>query len=196
MKKTIIININGVIFNIDEDAYDKLQSYLDALKHYFGSKPEANEIIEDIEARIAELFLPRVSESKQSINLQDVEEIIKILGNPEDIAGASDEDFEAGSEYKSSRKSSRRLYRDTDHAMLGAFVQLAAYFAIDPVVFRLLFIALLFVGGLTFIIYIILWIAVPMAKTTAQKLEMRGENVTISNIERTFRQDINMSEII
>jgi phage shock protein PspC (stress-responsive transcriptional regulator) len=190
MKKTVIININGIVFNIDEDAYNLLQSYINDLKRYFGAKPEANEIIDDIEARISELFQTKISEGKQSINIQDVEEIIKILGNPEIIAGAEEENMEDKQEYKSSGRTNRRLYRDRDNAVLGGVCSgLGSYFSVDPVVFRLLFIIFSFIGGVTIIIYIILWAAVPAAVTSTQKLEMRGENVTIGNIERSIREE-------
>jgi phage shock protein PspC (stress-responsive transcriptional regulator) len=191
MKKTIIVTINGIIFHVDEDAYEVLQSYLDTLRHYFSAESGAAEIIEDIEARIAELFQPRISEAKQSISLQDIDEIIEILGKPEDIAGANDENYEARESHESStRKSNRRLYRDPEHSVLGGVCAgLGAYFAVDMVVFRLLFIVFLFAGGASVLVYLILWIAVPAAFTAAQKLEMHGEEVNISNIERTFRRE-------
>ncbi len=192
MKKTIIINISGIIFNIDEDAYDKLQLYLDTLKRYFGNKPESAEIVEDIEGRIAELFQPRVTETKQSINFDDVSEIIFILGKPEDIAGTGEENYEAGkdTEYEPTGKPLRRLYRDGDNSYLGGVCSgLGAYFNMDPVFFRIIFIGLIFAGGISLIIYPILWIVVPRARTAAQKLEMKGEDVTISNIERTIRDE-------
>ena len=192
MKKTIIVTINGIIFHVDEDAYEVLQSYLDTLKHYFNAESGASEIIEDIEARIAELFQPRISDAKQSISLQDIDEIIEILGKPEDIAGANDESYEQtnDSHDRSARKSNRRLYRDPEHSVLGGVCAgLGAYFAIDMVVFRLLFIIFLIAGGASVLLYLILWIAVPAAVTSAQKLEMHGEEVNLSNIERAFRRE-------
>ena len=193
MKKTIIININGIIFNIDEDAFDKLQVYLDELKRYFITIEEGKEIIEDIEARIAELMQPRISETRQSINLEDILEIIGLLGEPQDIAGTADEGFEPPlepTETKSSRKINRRLYRHPDHAILGGVCSgLAAYFNIDPVIVRILFVVFSFAWAIALIIYPILWIAIPVATTAAQKLEMRGESVTISNLERTLRDE-------
>jgi phage shock protein PspC (stress-responsive transcriptional regulator) len=192
MKKTIIINISGIIFNIDEDAYDMLQMYLETLKRYFGNKPEGAEIVEDIEGRISELFQPRISDAKQSINIDDVSEVISILGKPEDIAGAGDENFEEGkTDYSAmTSKPSRRLYRDQDNAYIGGVCSgLGAYFNIDPLFFRIIFIGLIFAGGISLIIYPILWIVVPKAVTAAQKLEMKGENVTVSNIERTVREE-------
>jgi phage shock protein PspC (stress-responsive transcriptional regulator) len=194
MKKTVIVNINGIIFHIDEDAYDKLNIYLDTLKRYFNTATEDKEIVEDIEARVAELMNPKISEAKQSISIEDIDEIIGILGNPEDIAGGSEasQEKQAYSSYHESTyspKGSRRLYRDIDHSLIGGVCSgLAAYFNIDPVIFRIIFVALIF-SGVSLIVYPILWIAVPAAVSSAQKLEMRGKNVTISNIEQQVRNE-------
>lgn len=195
MKKTVIVNINGIIFHIDEDAYEKLSIYLDTLKRYFNSANESKEIIEDIEARIVELMQPKISEAKQSISIEDIEEIISILGNPEDIAGGAEtsqekQGYSTYQEPADHTKGTRRLHRDVDHSVIGGVCSgLGAYFNVDPVIFRIIFIALIFAGGVSLIIYPVLWIAVPAAITSAQKLEMRGRDVNISNIERQVRDE-------
>jgi phage shock protein PspC (stress-responsive transcriptional regulator) len=189
MKKTVIININGIIFHIDEDAFERLSGYLDALKRYFGSNAEGQEIIADIEARIAELLQPKISDDKQSVTIEDIEELITILGRPEDIAGANEDAKTQDS--SSYGKGSRRLYRDPDNSVIGGVCGgLGAYFSIDPVIFRIIFLALLFAGGISIWVYIILWIAVPRAITASQKLEMRGENVNISNLEKKIKEEL------
>lgn len=195
MKKTVIVNINGIIFHIDEDAYEKLSIYLDTLKRYFNSANESKEIIEDIEARIVELMQPKISEAKQSISIEDIEEIIGILGNPEDIAGGAEtshekQGYSAYQEPADHAKGTRRLHRDIDHSIIGGVCSgLGAYFNVDPIIFRIIFIALIFAGGVSLIIYPVLWIAVPAALTSAQKLEMQGKNVNVSNIERQVRDE-------
>ncbi|HEX2934817.1 MAG TPA: PspC domain-containing protein [Bacteroidales bacterium] len=195
MKKTVIVNINGIIFHVDEDAYEKLSIYLDTLKRYFNTANEGKEIIEDIEARIVELMQPKISEAKQSISIEDIGEIIGILGNPEDIAGGAESSHEkqgysAYQEPADHTKGARRLHRDVDHSVIGGVCSgLGAYFNVDPVIFRIIFIALIFAGGVSLIIYPVLWIAVPAAITSAQKLEMRGRDVNISNIERQVRDE-------
>ena len=195
MKKTLIININGIIFNIDEDAFEKLQIYLDELKRYFVNIPEGNEIIEDIEARIAELMQPKISEARQSINIDDIFEIIGVLGEPKDIAGADagDEQFENDNtqkETKSARKTNRRLYRDSDNAVIGGVCSgIGAYFNLDPVAVRIIFIVLTMAAFISFLIYPILWFVIPIASTASQKLEMRGESVTISNLEKALHEE-------
>ena len=193
MKKTVIININGIVFHIDEDAYERLNGYLSSLNRYFGNSTEGGEIITDIEARIAELLQPKLSESKQSITIEDVEEILSILGSPEDIAASDNAAYENETSSQaaySGKRSSRRLYRDVENSVIGGVCSgLGAYFDIDPVFFRIIFIALIFAGGVSLIVYPILWIVVPAARTSAQKLEMRGKDINISNIERTVREE-------
>ncbi|TFG89998.1 MAG: PspC domain-containing protein, partial [Candidatus Atribacteria bacterium] len=189
MKKTIKINLNGIIFNIDDDAYEKLKSYLDTISRYFSNKQESKEIIDDIEARIAELFQERVSAENQVITLTIVNQVIDIMGNPEDIADTG----EAGDEKRSFHDSytkSKKLYRDPENSVIaGVCGGLSAYFNMDPVIFRLLFVIFFFAGGASILVYVILWIVLPKAETAAQKLEMRGEKVNVSNLEKKIREE-------
>lgn len=189
MKKTVIVNISGIIFHIDEDAFEKLSAYLDALHRYFDRQAEGKEIVADIEARIAELLQPLIGDAKQSITIEDIEQIITTLGQPEDIAGEENEAETPHSEKKAQptpRRIKRKLYRDTDNSVIGGVCSgIAAYFDTDPVIIRIVLVALCFAGGASFIIYPILWIAIPAAVSASQKLEMRGEDITINNIERT-----------
>ncbi|MPQ45416.1 PspC domain-containing protein [Marinifilum sp. N1E240] len=195
MKKTLTINISGSIFHIDEDAFDKLQSYLRTLNQHYGSGEEGREIITDIEARIAEIFQEKLSSKGQVVNVEMVEEVISIMGNPEEIFATDDESSEQETTSTTSAqpngKKKRRLYRDPDHRVLGGVSSgLAAYFGIDVVFIRLLFALFFIVGyGFSFILYIILWIVVPKAITTTQKLEMKGKKVNISNIEESIKDE-------
>jgi phage shock protein PspC (stress-responsive transcriptional regulator) len=194
MKKTVIVNINGIIFHIDEDAFGKLNAYIDALHRYFDAQTEGREIVSDIESRIAELLQPRINETKQSVTIEDIEDIIITLGQPEDIAGTDDippfnESYNQEQGFHESRKYNRHLYRDPDNKIIGGVCSgLAAYFGVDVVIIRIAFIALLFLGGISLLLYFILWPAVPMAYTAAQKLEMHGKEVTINNIEQTYHR--------
>ncbi|MBN1187689.1 MAG: PspC domain-containing protein [Bacteroidales bacterium] len=192
MKKTIQINIGGILFHLDDDAYEMLQNYLHSLRKKFNDSEEGKEIIQDIETRIAELFSSKVNNFKQVITLADVEEVINILGQPEDFT--DEENTNQQNETKSKThfyKDHRRLHRDTDNALLGGICAgIAAYFRIDPVFIRIVFIVLLFLSAFSMsIVYIVLWFIIPPANTTAQKLEMRGEKVTIENIEKTIKQE-------
>lgn len=191
MKKAIKINLGGLIFHIDEDAYDRLKQYISALMSQFGNNAEAREIVSDIESRIAELFQERLNAGKQVINLSDVEEVISIMGKPNeyDTEPSQAEEAEYSQEYDRTI-SKRRFYRDIDNSVLGGVCSgLGAYFGIDPVIFRILFVIFLFIWGAALPIYIILWIALPAARTAAQKLEMHGEPVNISNIEKKVKEE-------
>ena len=189
MKKTFTINISGTIFHIEEDAYEVLQKYLVNLKNHFGNDEEGKEIVADIEARIAEIFSEKSSDEKKVVTLEWVNDVIEVMGTPEDFAD------EEGTEepFVAEAKRKRRLYRDPDHRVLGGVCGgLGAYFNMDPVVLRIIFAVLFFItSGAAMIAYIILWIAVPKAMTTAQRLEMRGQEATVKNIEKSIREEVN-----
>lgn len=194
MKKTISINLSGFIFNIDEDAYSKLSQYLTLLKNHFEKEEEGHEIVSDIESRIAELFKERITESKQVITIDDVNEIIAMLGTPEMIIDEDKSDHENKSEEKHqeriNEKDNRKFYRDVDDRVLGGVCSgLGAYFGIDTVIVRILMILLFFAFGP--VLYIILWIVIPPARTTAQRLEMKGEKVNVKNIENSIKDEVN-----
>ncbi len=189
MKKAIKINLHGIIFHIDDDAYEKLKTYLDTIGRYFSNKQESDEIIKDIESRIAELFQERISAETQVITLKIVNEVIDIMGNPEDIADTGEGGEESRS-FHESYSTSKRLYRDSENSVIGGVCGgLAAYFAVDPVIFRILFVIFFFAGGASILVYVILWIVLPKAETAAQKLEMRGEKVNVSNLEKKIREE-------
>lgn len=190
MKKTFTINISGTVFHIEEDAYEVLQKYLINLKNHFGTSEEGKEILADIEARIAEIFIEKSTGDQKVVSIEMVNMAIEIMGTPEDFVEEETEDVYQPTE-ESKRK--RRLYRDPDHRVIGGVCGgLGAYFNMDPVILRIIFVALLFLtGGTAFLAYIILWIAVPKAKNTAQRLEMRGQEATVKNIEKSIKEEIN-----
>jgi len=196
MKKTLTINISGSIFHIDEDAFEKLQDYLRTINSHYGAGEEGREIISDIESRIAEIFQEKLSSKDQVVNVDMVEEVITIMGRPEEIFETDDETTEESqnqSQTTTTSRKKRRLYRDPDKRVFGGVSSgLSAYFGIDVVVFRLLFVLFFFLGyGFAFLLYIILWIVVPKATTTSQKLEMKGKKVNISNIEESIKDEYN-----
>jgi phage shock protein PspC (stress-responsive transcriptional regulator) len=186
MKKTVTITISGTIFHIEEDAYEKLQNYLVKLKNHFGTDAEGTEIVADIESRICELFLEKGKEENKVIIAEWVDEIITTMGTPEDFI---DQDRPVESRL-SGVKGKKRLYRDMDNKVIGGVCSgLAAYFNMDPLVTRILMVLLFLANGIGLLAYLILWIAVPKAQTTAQRLEMRGKKVNITNIEQTIRDE-------
>ncbi len=189
MKKTIKINLGGVVYHIDEDAYDLLRTYLDQLESRFSKSPGGSEILSDIETRMAELFQGKLTSGKEVISLADAKEIISIMGEPEEI-GEGDQEEEAVPRYSQGARRGRRMYRDPDSKVVGGVCSgLGAWFNIDPVFIRILFVVFTLTYGAGILIYLILWIGVPEARTSAEKLEMRGEEINISNIERKVRQN-------
>lgn len=180
MEKTISITLNNQSFIIEEDAYNKLAHYLENIKSHCGAGVDAAEVITDIENSMAEKLKSNLSPYKEVINLADVESLITIMGTAEDFdreVGDSNNKKEETSETKIERK----LYRDTDAAIIGGVAAgLGNYFNIDPVLIRVIFLVLIFAGGSGFLIYILLWIAMPEAKTAHQKLEMKGQAPTLA----------------
>jgi phage shock protein PspC (stress-responsive transcriptional regulator) len=185
MKITVSINIGGMAFHIDEDAYTELKIYLRNLDRYFAKEPSSAEIMSDIEARIADLLKAKINDSKQVVTLQDVREVIDTLGTPEDISDDS------GTGYERLRTVGyHRMYRDPDNRIIaGVCSGMAAYWRIEPWVVRVIFIIISLPGGLGILIYLVLWIVLPEAKTTAQKIEMKGDPVNIHNIKDSVRQE-------
>jgi phage shock protein PspC (stress-responsive transcriptional regulator) len=282
MKKNISINISGIIFHVEEDGYELLKNYLESISRYFSTYEDSKEITDDIESRIAEIFLGKLSNSKQVITREDVDAVIKTMGSVEDFAAA--EVLEEDTAYRSSYSRSttdeghdyaedetygkKRLYRDTERKVLGgvaagiahyfkidplwirllilvfffadAFASfgtitlvtyivlwivlpgnpsleqdrklkklfrnpddkviggvsggIAAYFGTDPTVIRLLFVLSIFLGGTGLLIYIVLWIITPEAKTITDKMQMKGEPVTLSNIESSIKKNFSVDE--
>lgn len=184
MKITVSINIGGIAFHIDEDAYTELKIYLRSLERHFAKEDSSAEIMSDIEARVGELLNARVNDYKQVVTLQDVLEVISILGTPEDIG-----EEDSGPTYsKISSPKYHRMYRDPDNRIVGGVCSgMAAYWGMDPWVVRVIFIVLTLPGGLGILVYAVLWIVLPEAKTTAQKIEMKGEPVNIKNIKDSVK---------
>src|SRR6478609_1876253 len=264
MKKTLSINVSGIIFHIEEDGYETLRKYLDSINRYFSSFEDSSEIIADIENRIAEIFLSKLNEGKQVITADDVSQLIVIMGNVNDFKAAEENGFAAEQPEKETKakpsepSAPKKLVRDQSNKILGGVCSgLAHYFGVDPVwprlifalltlgygggiivyiilwialpvetleeeagvkkmyrnpeskvlggvaggiaaffgadkvLIRILFVILACFGGFGIILYIILWISIPEAKTITEKMEMQGEPVTLSNIESSVKKSLN-----
>lgn len=284
MKKNISINIGGIIFHIEEDGYDKLKNYLDSVNKYFSSFEDSKEIIDDIEGRIAEIFLSKLDEGKQIITSVDVNDLIATMGTTKDFEATievepeektseaesetEEQEKEQKEEPKRAQEKAKRLYRDAKRKVIGGvaagvanyfgvdpiwvrllmlaflfniffwglsgFILLtyiilwiavpasekleddkaikklfrstddrvlggvsggiASYFGTDPVVIRVLFVISIFLGGAGLLVYLILWIITPEAKSITEKMQMQGEPVTISNIEENVKKSLNVKE--
>ena len=191
MNKTISINLGGFFFHIDEDAYQKLSRYFDAVKRSLA--PDGREeIMKDIESRIAELFQERIQNDKQVIGLVEIDAVIAIMGQPEDYKIDEETTNASSSNTFYSKNNVKKLYRDKENGIIsGVASGFGHYLKIDPVWIRLLFVIIVVAGfGSPILIYLILMFIIPEAVTTSQKLEMNGEEITISNIERKVKEGI------
>ena len=191
MKRAISINLGGIVFNIDDDAYRELQAYLTQIESCFSDREESKEIMNDIEVRIAELFNERITDYKKVITSKDVKDIIDVMGGPEQFGETENESTHKQRE-RFGPSGYRRMYRDPDNRIVGGVCSgMSAYWQIDPIILRILFVIAFLGFGTGLIIYIILWIVLPEAKTKAQKLEMMGEKVNVSNIGKAFKEEFN-----
>ncbi len=188
MNNTFTININGNLFFIEEEAFHKLQDYLQLLKRFFENQDGEKEIMSDIEARIAELLQEKMNQENEVVTSGWVDELIIRMGMPEDFMGQAQN---SSSELKG-EKIRKRLYRDNEnHVLAGVCSGISAYLNCDPVLVRILFVVLFVVSiGTSSLIYLILWVVVPKAHTVAQRLEMRGEDVTIANIQKIIQEEL------
>ena len=190
MNKTVNINLGGMFFHIDEDAYQKLTRYFDAIKRSLSNSSGHDEIIKDIEMRVSELLNEKQKSDKHVVGLKDVDEVIAVMGQPEDYI--IEDELKASQTFtENTNRRSKKLYRDKEKGMIGGVAAgLGHYFGIDSVWIRIVLLLLVFAGfGTGILAYIILWIATPEAVTTSEKLEMTGEPVNISNIEKKVREE-------
>ena len=190
MNQTLTVNISGMVFHIEVDAYDTLKNYLNKIKSYFNNSEEREEIMLDIESRITELFSGMMSEKNQVITASDVENVINVMGKPEQYITEDEEQSQSFSN-ETYVKSDKKLFRNPDDRILGGVCSgLGAYIGLDTVWVRLFFVAAFFLGfGL--LTYIILWIVMPEAKTASDKLKMKGEPINIQNIGKKFEEEAN-----
>lgn len=190
-------SLSGVGFTFEKVAYNRLNDYLKSLKEAYKNSADCNEILDDIEARIAELILSAQSDVQSVVTQPIIENIIAQLGSPEAISGEESEPKTEGS-----NRISRRLYRDLENAKLGGVCAgLAKHFGVETVWLRLAIFSpliLLFMSniphlwwcaplggnmfGILFLTYLILWFAIPAAKSARQKLEMEGEPISARSI--------------
>ncbi|MGY6562740.1 MAG: PspC domain-containing protein [Luteibaculaceae bacterium] len=194
MKRTVNAHIGGVVFTIEEEAYDALSNYLKEVEGIFGNDENAKEIVFDIEVRIAEIF---TKEAKSVITLPDAEKVIKILGEPRSFNEGSSENGSAentgnfSSDTYDTKNRNRKVFRNGDDRLIGGVASgLSAYFGVDPLVLRILFLVLIPITGTAIIIaYLILWAVVPEAKTPSEKLMMFGKPVNLENLKNKVNEE-------
>lgn len=192
MNKTIIININGIVFHIEEDAYDVLKLYMTDVKRHFSTSADSLEITTDIENRIAEMFNEILaSQSKQVIVEQDVKLVVEQMGTVEDFEFAESDAKTPGNNNYTYNTERRRLFRDPDdHLVSGVAAGIANYFDIPAVWVRLAFVISFCVAGSGFFLYVILWIVVPKAMTRADRMAMKGEKQDLKGFKKNFEDEL------
>lgn len=196
MHKTVSASIGSALLTVEEGAYARLDAYLKAIRAHFAATPDADEIVSDIEDRIAEELSETLSARKKVILMKDVEAVIRSMGTVEDFKAFEGETKEQGGEAGKTEDESGswkhvRLYRDADDKFIGGVCAgIANYFGIDPLLVRLAFGLSLFAGGFGAVLYILLWIVLPEARTTAQKVEMTGGRVTLQAIQERIDEHL------
>jgi len=194
MNKTIIININGIVFHIEEDAYEVLRFYMIDIKKHFAYTEDSKEIVGDIENRIAEMFNERIIQGKKEvITLSDVEEVCAQMGRVEDFetSESGTYDYTEQSHHDAGYTGTRKLFRDPDDKVFGGVCAgLGHYLDIETLWVRLVMVLLFVFAGTGFLLYIILWVVVPAAKTRADRMAMKGEAPNLQNFKRNFEEEM------
>jgi len=186
MNKTVSISLASFSFIVEEHAYIKLSDYLAALKKSL-EPDEVTEVMHDIELRIVEIFKDRM-DKREVVNDDDVEAVIALIGTPEQI-DEQEQEYTAKEKSTSAKahpnfSSQKQLFRDPNHKRIGGVASgLAAYLGVDIVWIRLAFVLLLFARGFGLLLYIILWIVIPVAKTAGDFLKMKGEELNFDNLK-------------
>ena len=192
MNKTIIININGIIFHIEEDAYELLRNYMTDVKRHFMNSADSLEITTDIENRIAEMFTEILGrEGKQVVVEEDVKRVVAQMGSVADFETA-EQDTKAHFTTDSAYAEPRRLFRDPDdHLISGVCAGIANYFDVDPVWIRAAFLLTSLAAGSGFFVYLVLWLVVPKAVTRADRMAMKGEKLDLQGFKKNFEEEMN-----
>lgn len=188
MKKTISIHLMGTNFLVEEDAYELVHNYLERLKKSFQNSKDQQEIVDDVELRIAELATNLITDKKQVVTYAEMKQILDTLGQPEEFV--EEEATDAGSFTETtSLKSTKKLFRDPENGTFaGVCSGLSSYFGIDVIWIRIIFLLLFFAGGFIIPMYFILWIIVPAAKTNAERLQMQGKPVNLENLKEELNE--------
>lgn len=184
MKRIVEVNIGGINFTIEDDAYIQLRAYLSRFEASLLSE-DAKEIMEDVEARVAEIFQKEVKYPNQVIGSDSVKKVIECLG---EVTSNTNQENESETKKTNNMRTGRKLYRNMeDRIFAGVCSGLASYFDIDITIVRAIFIIVFILGGSALFAYIILWIIMPKATTVIQKMEMNGEPITAENLKKHSR---------
>ena len=188
MKKVIEVSIGDINFTVEDDAYFRLKEYLRRFEETIPDKQEAREVMEDVEARVAEILQKELRYSNQVVDMKQVQTVIDHLGEVE--SNTSSQEFGSDHNYdKDYTRGDKRMYRDVDEKIAaGVCSGLALYLGIDVTIIRIIFAVTTFLYGTAILVYVILWLVMPRALTVAQKLEVRGYAPTAENIRKFTSQ--------
>lgn len=191
MKKTLNINIGNSIIHLEEDAYELLTNYLMEVKTHFGKSADDFEIVNDIENRIAEMFIDMLrTQEKQVIELEDVQVVISLMGSVKDFEEQPEEEPVTGQQTHAAY-AERKIYRDTeDTVVAGVCSGLSHYLRVDVSILRVIAVLSVLLGGSGLIAYLILWIVLPQASSRAEKMAMKGEAVNLQGFKRNFEEEL------
>jgi len=192
MNKIHNINLGGYPFTIDDKVYHDLQSYLHTVEKHFSDSDGVCDIMSDIEARMAELIRESMGE-RQIIGKKDLDSVISTMGTPEQFGAATDEYSydDQSNENNKHVTTGKRFFRDPDDKIIGGVCSgIAAYWGIEDPIWARLVCGLLLFSGIGFIPYIVLWIIIPVAKTSGDRLAMRGEAANVKNIGQMIEDEI------
>ncbi|MCX2493988.1 PspC domain-containing protein [Pedobacter sp. PF22-3] len=193
MEKTIIINIGNTIIHIEESAYELLKAYLNEVKQYFANHADDLEIVTDIENRIAELLTEQLEEQKkQVVDSDNVNSVIAQMGRVQDFDTAEEGEEEPvihnNNQYQYTEK---KLYRDMDDRVVaGVCAGIAHFVNADPKWIRLATLLISFVGGFGVLVYALLWIIMPKAKSRVEKMEMKGEPANLQGFQKNLDEEL------
>lgn len=196
MKKVVNITIGGIVFTIEEDAYTALAQYLDTIREYYKKEDEQGEIVDDIELSIAEKLGSYAKKNKNVISMNNINAVIKEMGTIADFEEVTEGNRgNHASSGVDGDKKSKKLYRNVDDQIIaGVASGLAAYFGVDAVFVRLLFVISIFFSGIGILAYLVLWLVMPPAETVSQKFEMQGDPVTLQQFEKILKDKMPKGE--
>ena len=187
MNKIIKINLAGQAVSIDEQAYESLSQYMRSLEKHFVNTESGKEILEDIEARIAELFFATLR-SNDFISEIHVQEAITLMGTAQDMGAEDNDESQDSQAYKDPKR--KKLFRDKEDAIFGGVCSgIGAYYGLDTIAVRIMFILLVMLAGAPIVAYIILWAIIPAAITAQDRYRMHGDASTISDIANNIREE-------
>lgn len=189
MKRVTNVSIGKINFTIEDDAYFRLKEYLKKFEETIEDKKEAKEVMEDVEARVAEIFQKEMKYPNQVVNISLVQIVINHLGEIESKPEYGEDNSQNYNNSQNYMEGEKKFYRDMDGKMIaGVCNGIATYTKIDVTIIRILFVVLAFAYGITIISYLVIWIVAPKATSIAQKLQLRGYASTAENIRKFTSQ--------